>query len=71
MFSLNRTRCKGKGLNSYINQNNQHLCNPDAMDLLAKLLTYDHALRPTAKEAMEHKYFDSVRNLDWHKTADN
>jgi casein kinase II subunit alpha len=43
------------------------LCNEDALDLLSKLLTYDHAARPTAKQAMAHKYFDPVRNLDWNK----
>lgn len=35
-------RCKGTGLNNYINPGNEHLCNNDALDLLTKMLTYDH-----------------------------
>ena len=31
------------------------------MDLLNKLLVYDHEQRLTCKEAMEHRYFDPVR----------
>lgn len=34
----------------------------DAIDLLNQLLVYDHELRLTAKQAMQHKYFDPVRN---------
>lgn len=34
--------CEGTGLQSYINAENEHLCNPEALDLLSKLLTYDH-----------------------------
>ncbi|GKY97898.1 hypothetical protein MPSEU_000747800 [Mayamaea pseudoterrestris] len=34
----------------------------DALDLLDKLLVYDHEGRLTAKQAMEHPYFDSVRD---------
>ncbi len=34
---------------------------PEAFDLLSSLLTYDHNLRPTAREAMDHPFFDSVR----------
>eukprot|EP01088_Endostelium_zonatum_P016772 TRINITY_DN4669_c0_g1_i1.p1 TRINITY_DN4669_c0_g1~~TRINITY_DN4669_c0_g1_i1.p1 ORF type:complete len:343 (-),score=53.50 TRINITY_DN4669_c0_g1_i1:69-1097(-) len=34
---------------------------PDALDLLDKFLQFDHENRPTAKEAMRHRYFDPVR----------
>jgi casein kinase II subunit alpha len=34
----------------------------EGLDLLDKLLVYDHQLRWTAKEALEHKFFDEVRN---------
>jgi len=44
----------------FITKENQHLCSPDALDFLDKLLRYDHQERITAKEAMEHPYFASV-----------
>jgi casein kinase II subunit alpha len=31
------------------------------MDFLDKLLAYDHQKRLTAKEAMDHPYFDPIR----------
>ncbi|KII92107.1 hypothetical protein PLICRDRAFT_50535 [Plicaturopsis crispa FD-325 SS-3] len=40
---------------------NQHLATPEAIDLLDKLLRYDHSKRLTAKEAQAHVYFNSVR----------
>ena len=36
----------------------------DALDLLDKLLRYDHQTRLTAVEAMAHPYFDVIRNID-------
>ena len=33
----------------------------DCLDLLYKMLTVDHAKRITAKEAMQHPYFEKVR----------
>ncbi|VDL85761.1 unnamed protein product [Schistocephalus solidus] len=38
----------------------QHLVSPEAIDLLDKLLRYDHQDRLTAREAMEHPYFFPV-----------
>jgi serine/threonine protein kinase len=32
------------------------------LDLLSKLLVYDHNTRLTAKQAMQHAFFDSVRH---------
>ncbi|KAL3915059.1 MAG: hypothetical protein SGILL_005823, partial [Bacillariaceae sp.] len=37
------------------------IISPDGLDLLSKLLRYDHEERLTAKEAMQHPFFDSVR----------
>ena len=37
--------------------NNQHLVSREALDLLDKLLRYDHRERLSAKEAMDHPYF--------------
>jgi casein kinase II subunit alpha len=41
----------------FVHSENQHLVSPEALDLLDKLLRYDHAERLTAREAMEHPYF--------------
>lgn len=51
-----------KSWNKFINQENSHLANNQGIDFVSKLLKYDHQERLTAKEAMEHSYFDSVRN---------
>ncbi|CAO3670908.1 unnamed protein product [Rhizopus stolonifer] len=45
----------------YVTSENQHLVSEDALDFLDKLLKYDHQERPTAKEAMEHHYFDALK----------
>ncbi|XP_067853790.1 casein kinase II subunit alpha' isoform X1 [Heptranchias perlo] len=44
----------------FIHSENRHLVSPEALDLLDKLLRYDHQQRLTAKEAMEHPYFYPV-----------
>jgi casein kinase II subunit alpha len=46
----------------FVTDDNRHLVTPEALDLLSKLLTYDHQLRPTAAEAMAHEYFAPVRD---------
>lgn len=45
----------------FINENNQHLVSNEFLDIIDKLLRYDHQERLTAKEAMQHPYFDPVR----------
>lgn len=35
---------------------------PQGLDLLDKLLVYDHELRWTAREALDHQFFDEVRH---------
>ncbi|KAG6903039.1 hypothetical protein C0995_007472 [Termitomyces sp. Mi166 len=45
----------------FITADNQSLATPEAMDLLDKLLKYDHQERLTAREAQAHVYFNSVR----------
>jgi len=37
------------------------LATPDALDLLSKMLIYDHMERITPKEALKHPYFDPIR----------
>ncbi|XP_038136688.1 casein kinase II subunit alpha'-like [Cyprinodon tularosa] len=44
----------------FIQSENQHLVSPEALDLLDKLLRYDHQQRLTATEAMRHPYFYPV-----------
>ncbi len=51
----------------FVQTENQHLVSPEALDLLDKLLRYDHQQRLTATEAMEHPYFCELAHL----TADN
>lgn len=41
----------------FIHNENQHLVSPEAIDFLDKLIKYDHQIRLTAQEAMEHPYF--------------
>ena len=47
----------------FINKNNAHLINEDALDLLRSMLTYDKNLRITPIDAMNHRYFDPVKQL--------
>uniref|UniRef100_A0A3P8V3U5 non-specific serine/threonine protein kinase n=1 Tax=Cynoglossus semilaevis TaxID=244447 RepID=A0A3P8V3U5_CYNSE len=44
----------------FIQSENQHLVSAEALDLLDKLLRYDHQQRLTAAEAMQHPYFYPV-----------
>lgn len=46
----------------FVQTENQHLVSPEALDLLDKLLRYDHQQRLTATEAMEHPYFCEQRS---------
>ncbi|XP_042409929.1 casein kinase II subunit alpha-like, partial [Zingiber officinale] len=52
----------------FINSDNQHVTVPEAVDFVDKLLKYDHQERLTAKEAMDHPYFNPVRNAESSKT---
>lgn len=45
----------------FITKENQHLCPPEALDLLERLLRYDHVARIQAHEALQHAYFAPVR----------
>ena len=49
-------------LKSFINEQNKHLVDDQVIDLLEKMLVYDHTKRLTALEALKHPYFDEVRN---------
>ena len=45
---------------SFINQNNKYLINDEALDLLDKLLKFDHEERINAKDALNHPYFKDL-----------
>ena len=51
----------------FINHENSALCSNDALDLLSKMLVYDHADRVLPKDAMNHEYFSSVREFNLKK----
>nr|CCA16125.1 casein kinase II subunit putative [Albugo laibachii Nc14] len=50
-----------KPLEKFITAENKHLVSPEALDFLDRLLRYDHQERLTAKEAMQHAYFQPIR----------
>lgn len=56
-FCLYVPRQTRKRWEQFIQSENQHLVSPEALDLLDKLLRYDHQQRLTAAEAMQHPYF--------------
>ncbi|CAM9581636.1 unnamed protein product [Ectocarpus sp. 6 AP-2014] len=45
----------------FVNTENQHLVSEDAISFVGQLLRYDHQERLTAKDAMDHPYFQAVR----------
>lgn len=45
----------------FVTQESQHLCSPEALDLLDRLLRYDHEERLTTRQAMDHPYFQPIR----------
>ncbi|KAJ1509313.1 Casein kinase II subunit alpha [Coelomomyces lativittatus] len=47
--------------NSFVNKDNAYLSNAAAIDLIDKLLRFDHYERLTTREAMQHRYFDPVK----------
>ena len=48
-------------LKTLINDSNKHLVDADALDLIERMLKYDHDERITSTDALNHPYFDSVR----------
>jgi len=44
----------------FVHLDNQHLMTAGAIDFVDKLLCYDHADRLTAKQAIEHPYFNPI-----------
>lgn len=50
-----------KSFTKFINEKNQHLVSDEAIDLMEQMIVYDHDMRITPKDAMEHPYFRVVR----------
>ena len=50
-----------KDWKEFITAENEELVNDDAISLLEAILVYDHHDRITAKDALEHPYFDIIR----------
>lgn len=50
-----------KSWSKFVTIENQHLVNPEALDLIEKMLVYDHAQRILPREAMPLSYFRQVR----------
>lgn len=55
----------------FVQSENQHLVSPEALDLLDKLLRYDHQQRATAAEAMQHAYFYPVLKDQCNSNSDS
>ncbi|KAM9510214.1 casein kinase II subunit alpha'-like isoform 2-T2 [Guaruba guarouba] len=56
---------------NFIHSENRHLVSPEVLDLLDKLLRYDHQQRLTAKEAMDHPYFYPVVKEQSQSSSEN
>ena len=54
----------------FVNSENQHLVSAEAIDLLDKLLRYDHQERLTAREAKDHEYFAPIVRQENAKVQD-
>eukprot|EP00742_Colponemidia_sp_Colp-10_P000772 GILJ01000838.1.p1 GENE.GILJ01000838.1~~GILJ01000838.1.p1 ORF type:complete len:355 (+),score=37.78 GILJ01000838.1:130-1194(+) len=50
-----------KPWSKFVTPDNQHLVSSEALDLLDKLLRYDHVERVLPREAMDHPYFAPVK----------
>jgi casein kinase II subunit alpha len=55
-------RVKAKPWANFITNETKHLACPEALDLISKCVRFDHTERITAAEALNHPYFDLVRD---------
>lgn len=53
-----------KSWKRFVTDENRSLVSDEAIDLLDKMLQYDHQKRPTCKEAMQHPYFFNIRQQE-------
>ena len=61
-FEDNLVNFRKKPWQKYVTQQNEHLIDIHAFDLLTGMLKIDHTERLTSKEALEHVFFDEVRD---------
>ncbi|VDN98307.1 unnamed protein product [Rodentolepis nana] len=54
-------KCQGLGYQYFKKGGCEELITQEAIDLVKKLLVYDHKKRLTAKEALDHPYFSKIR----------
>lgn len=48
---------------AFVNSKNEHMVSTEGLDLLEKMLVYDKNKRINCKNAMEHPYFDPIRDF--------
>lgn len=61
---LDRLRnCTHRKWSSLITSENAHLASSEAIDIIERMLAYDHTERILAKEALLHPYFDPIRGV--------
>lgn len=53
-----------KAWSAFVTPENQHLVNAEVLDLIDKMLVYDHVARILATEAMSHPYFCPIREAE-------
>eukprot|EP00698_Gefionella_okellyi_P017960 TRINITY_DN5336_c0_g1_i2.p1 TRINITY_DN5336_c0_g1~~TRINITY_DN5336_c0_g1_i2.p1 ORF type:complete len:266 (+),score=45.28 TRINITY_DN5336_c0_g1_i2:262-1059(+) len=53
-----------KPLTDFIADSNRHLVSPEALDLISRMLRYDHMERITTQEAMLHPFFEPIRRAE-------
>eukprot|EP00920_Eleutheroschizon_duboscqi_P009497 GHVT01022075.1.p1 GENE.GHVT01022075.1~~GHVT01022075.1.p1 ORF type:complete len:518 (-),score=84.30 GHVT01022075.1:580-2133(-) len=63
------TRHSRKPWSKFVTPENSHLCCLDAIDLVDKMLVYDHAKRILPGEAMKHPYFAKIREDEQRQNA--
>lgn len=56
------SECHKKKWEDFINDTNKYLINNEALDLLGKLLQIDHEKRISAKDALNHPYFNYLKS---------
>ncbi|GAA6061198.1 hypothetical protein JCM10212_001519 [Sporobolomyces blumeae] len=66
----NLGRYARKPWTKFVTTENQRYISNEAINLLDQLLQYDHTARPTAVEAMNHPYFEQVRQADAMRRAE-